>query len=145
MIFFIGGSNQFYFLIINQIFYLIFRFVELSHLSSFIIFSILVLFCTMGKEISNFSKIIDQNYPLQHQRNLFYHLQLLIYHLQVIWHEHLSRLDLIIKTLLPIKTRTFFKYKWHPLMCNTTKIKLQCSGHIYNHSFDAIEGCRNDL
>ena len=24
-------------------------------------------------------------------------------------------------------------------MCNTTKTKLQCSGHIYNHLFDAIE------
>ena len=60
----------------------------------------------MGKEIGSFSKIIDRNYQLQHLRNLFYNIKLLIHHLQVIRNEHLSRLNLIIKTLLQIKTRT---------------------------------------
>ena len=46
------------------------------------------------------------DYCPQHSRNLFYHLQLIIYHLQVIWHKHSSSLNLIINTLLQIKTRT---------------------------------------
>ena len=37
------------------------------------------------------------------------------------------------------KQEQHLKYRWYPLMCNTTKTKLQCSGHIYNHLFGAIE------
>ena len=64
----------------------------------------LVLFCTMDKEIGSFSTIIYQNYPLQHWRKLFYNLQLLIHYLQMIRHKHISRLNLIIKTWLLIRT-----------------------------------------
>ena len=55
-----------------------------------------------------YTKIINQNYPLQHSRNLVYHHWLLIHHLQVIPHGHLSCLDLIISTKLPIRTRTTY-------------------------------------
>ena len=114
LIVFIGGSNQ-------KIFRSFINF--FSHFSICWAFSLifLLLFCTMGKEIGCFSKIIDQNYPFQHWRNLFYHIQILIHHLKVIRHEHLSCLELIIKILPPI---LFFKYRWHPLMCNTTKNKI---------------------
>ena len=69
-------------------------------------FRFIVLICTMGKKIGNFSNIIYWNYPLQHSRKLFYRIKLIIHHLQVIRHEHPSHLNLIIKTLLQIKTIT---------------------------------------
>ena len=37
------------------------------------------------------------------------------------------------------KQEQHLKYRLHSLMCNTTKTKLRCLGHIYNHSFDDIE------
>ena len=134
-----GGSNQnkYFNHSSKQIsFFDLLSFLAYTHLSSF---RFLVLICTMGNEIGRFSKIIDQKYPLQHSRNLFYqlqllihnlHLQLLMHNLQVIRHKYPYLLDLIINKLPPIKTRTFFKYRWHPLIFNTTKTKLQCSGHI---------------
>ena len=84
----------------KKIFIDLLSFLIYSHLSYF---WLLVLFCTMGKEIGRLKKIIYQDYPLQHWGKLFYHIHLLIHHLQVIPHKHLSRIDLIIKTLLPIK------------------------------------------
>ena len=60
----------------------------------------------MARKLVVFSKVMDRKYSLQHSRNLFYHLQLLIHNLQVIQHKHPSRPNLIIKTLLQIKTRT---------------------------------------
>ena len=68
-----------------------------SHLSYF---WFLWLFCTMVAFINK----IDQNYPLQQARNLFYNINLLMHHLQVITHIHLSCLDLIINTLLSMIT-----------------------------------------
>ena len=58
----------------------------------------------MGNEIGRFTKIIDRNYPPQQSINLFYPIQLIIHHLQVVPHENIFRLDLIINTLLSIKT-----------------------------------------
>ena len=103
-IFLIGGSNQI-FLIIHQFF---------SHISICWAFSVILIyhifvFSTIlhqGQGNWPFSKTINQIYPLQHWRNLFYHLQLLIHHLQVIRHRHIYCLDLIINTLLPIRIRS---------------------------------------
>ena len=60
----------------------------------------------MGKVIGRFSNILDQKYPHQHSRNLFYLLQLLTHHLKVIRQENLFHINLIIKTLLQLKTIT---------------------------------------
>ena len=57
MIFFTGGvSSNIYFDHSSKFVFLIFRFVELSHLSSFIIFSILSLFYAMDNDIGRFYK-----------------------------------------------------------------------------------------
>ena len=109
LISFIGGSHQKNILNIHQNWYFhIFRFVHLFiyyHLSHF---WFLLLFSTTEKDISRLYKKHDQKYPLQHSRNLVYHNQPLIHHLQVIPHEHLSRLNMIINTLLPIRKRTTY-------------------------------------
>ena len=63
------------------------------------------------------SNIIDRNYPLQHSKNMFYHLQLIIHHVQVIWHECPSRLNLILNTLIQIKKEQHLKYRLHPINC----------------------------
>ena len=102
-----GITTKHNILIINK--KLIFRFVDLSHFSSFIIFCFIVLIWNMGKEISRYFKKMRSKYWLQHLGNLFYYLQLLIHHLQVIRNEQPSRLNLIIETLLKIKTRTTFQ------------------------------------
>ena len=43
----------------------IFRFFDLFHLLLFIIFSVLLLFCTTGKEVGIFTNIVDLKYVLQ--------------------------------------------------------------------------------
>ena len=88
-------------------FFLMFRFVDISHSFSIIIFWIFwYYFVPWSRKLVKFTKIFDQNHPLQNWRNLFYHLQLLIHHLQVVRQEHLSRLHLIISIQIRIKTRT---------------------------------------
>ena len=91
----------------------------------------------MGRDIGHFYK---------HDRskistNLFYHLQNLIHHLQVIPQEHLFGLDLTIYITTNqennnISNTDDIQY------CVTPQKKLQCSEHIYAHSFGAIE-CYN--
>ena len=51
------------------------------------------------------SNIIVQKYPLQHSRNLYYHLQQIIHHIQLIRHEQLYHINLKIKTVIQFKTR----------------------------------------
>ena len=55
--FLIGGSHQTkYFDRLLEFVFFIFLFVEISHLFSFVIFLIVSIICTMGKEIGRFYK-----------------------------------------------------------------------------------------
>ena len=107
LIFFIGGLTKQNILNIHQnrfsnfSIYWAFSFIIIYH-----IFSFYYYFAPWARKLFVFTNIIDQNYPIQHSRNLFYNIQLLIHHLQLIPHEHLSRLDLIVNTLIPMRTRT---------------------------------------
>ena len=49
------------------------------------------------------TNIINQKYPLQHSRNLYYHLQHIIHHIQLLRHEQLYHINLSIKTVLQFK------------------------------------------
>ena len=51
------------------------------------------------------TNIIDQKYPLQHSRNLYYHLQHIIHHIKLLRHEQLYHINLNIKIVLQFKTR----------------------------------------
>ena len=82
----------------------IFRFVELSHLSSFLIFSFYNTNLHHGQGNWSFFKYSWSKLSIPTLKKPVYHLRLLIHHLQVIWHTHPSHLNLMIKTL--IKTRT---------------------------------------
>ena len=48
-------------------------------------------------------------------------IQLLIHHPKLIWHGRTYWLNLKIKTSLKSKQEQHLKYRWHQLMCNTTK------------------------
>ena len=104
-----GGDNQ-HIIFWSFIFKNIFWIVEFTQLSSFIIFLFHGTNLNHGqRKLVALSNFIYQNYHLRHSRNLLYYLQLIIHHLQVILQEHSSRLKLIIKTLLQIKTRITFQ------------------------------------
>ena len=60
----------------------------------------------MGKEIDCFNKNNRSELSTPTPKKPVFNIQLLIHHLQVIPHKNLSRLDLIINTLLTIKTIT---------------------------------------
>ena len=60
----------------------------------------------MGKEIGRSFKYNRSKIPTSAHKKPVYHFQLLIHNLQVILHDHPSHLNLIIKTVLQIKTRT---------------------------------------
>ena len=100
---FIRGYKQMFFLSKKN---LIFRSVEFSHLSSFLIFSAYSSLAPWAKKLVVISNLIDQKYPLQHSGNLFCHPQLLIHHMQAIWHKNPYHINLIIKTELKMKIRT---------------------------------------
>ena len=73
------------------------------------IFDFYYYFPSWARTLVVYTKIIDQKYLIQHSRNLVYHHHPLIHHLQVITHWRLSRIDLIINTLLSIRTRTSYQ------------------------------------
>ena len=83
-------------------------FVHPINLFSFIIFRFYYHVPLWERTWVVYTKIIDHTYPPQHSRNLVYY-QLLIHHLQVLPHQHLSCLDLIINTLLPIRKITTYQ------------------------------------
>ena len=68
------------------------------------IFKFYYYFVPWARKLTVFTNIINQKYLLQHSRKLFNNIQLLVHYLQVIPYKHLSRLDLTINTLLPIRT-----------------------------------------
>ena len=123
------GSNQnIYFDHSSKIF--IFRSVELSQLSSFIISLFFSIIFSWARTSVIIGQIFDGKYTLQHSRNLFYHLQVLIHHLQVIRHEHPSCLNLIIKTSLQIKKKNNTSNTDYIHSCVRPQKKSQCLGHI---------------
>ena len=81
--------------------------------------------------------IIDRKYPLQHSRNLYYHLHKIIPTTlsQTIISSQLENKDstAIQNTSDISNTDDINSY------VTTRKKKLQCSGHIYNHLFETID------
>ena len=60
----------------------------------------------MGKEIRRYSKYNRSKISTPQLKKPFYRLQLIIHYMQIIQQEHPSHLNLIINTLLQIKTIT---------------------------------------
>ena len=123
-----GGITKHNILIIHKT-NSIYRFVELLNYTHLSYFCSMVL-ATRARKLVVLYNIIDQNYRTKHSRYLFYHLQLLIHHLQVIRNEHPSRFNLIIKTLLQIKTRKTFQIQMisthvYKISSYTAKISLK--------------------
>ena len=79
-----GGVTKNNILIIHQNNLIYFDLLSFHNYPHFSYFHFIVIIGTMGKQIGRFSNITDQKYPLQHSRNLFYHLQLIIHYMQVI-------------------------------------------------------------
>ena len=98
-----------------------FSFVQISHLSSFIIFCVLVLIYIMGKDIYLLYKY---NWPKQ-SIPTFKKSVLSSSAARAASTSNLtgtpSRLNLITRTLIWIKKGKHLKYRWHPLICNTTE------------------------
>ena len=68
------------------------------------IFGLYYSLAPWARKLVVLTNIINKKYPLQHSRNLYYHLQHIINHIQLLQHKQLSHINLIIKTVLQFKT-----------------------------------------
>ena len=76
-----------------------------SHNIIYHIFVLQYLLASWARLLVILTTIFDQKYPLQHSRNLYYHLQHIIHHIQLLRHKQLYHINLNIKTVLKFKTR----------------------------------------
>ena len=102
----IGGDNP---NIIFQLFIKNFTYFEFcrffSHNIIYHIFGLQYSLALQGRKLVVLKNIINQKYPLQHSRNLCYHLQKIMHHIQIIRPQLLFLINYNIKTVLPFKTR----------------------------------------
>ena len=100
-----GGDNP---TIIFRLFIKIFTYFNFCQFFSYnIIYHIFGLQYSLepwARKLVVLTNIIDQKYPLQHSRNLYYHLQQTIYHIQLIRPQPLCHINFNRATVLQFKT-----------------------------------------